>query len=226
MSVVVIDPPAPVVDLALAKRHLRVETDDDDDLIAIYLAAAQGAIDGPAGWLGRAIGTQTLELRLSSFQEEDWRLPGGGYAWDGTMWPNWSTWPFDKIPLPFPPLREIVSITYEDLTGADQVLDPSGWRQIGDGVTPSFGDVWPAGRLEASAVRVRYAAGYDGAGLDPAVAGPVPPPIIAAILMATAGLWANREDVVITDTRATQIINDAATNLLAPFRVWSPDRGR
>lgn len=216
MSVVVITPPELVVDLATAKAHLRVDHDDDDALIGVYLGGAQGAIDGPSGWLGRAIGVQTLELRLASFQAQDWRLPGG-YAWDGSVWPNWTHWPFDRIRLPYPPLITVTSITYEDLTGADVVLDESGWRALATAdsgaVVPTFGDIWPAGRIEANAVRIRYQAGYATA----------PPAIVSAILMATAGLYANREDVMITDTRATQIINDAYGNSLAPFRVWHSD---
>lgn len=32
-----------IIAVALAKKHLRVDADDEDDLIAVYLAAAEGA---------------------------------------------------------------------------------------------------------------------------------------------------------------------------------------
>lgn len=61
MRVVVVEPPLPFVTVEKAKSHLRVDGIDDDALIDGYIAAATGLIDGPAGWLGRAIGRQTLE---------------------------------------------------------------------------------------------------------------------------------------------------------------------
>lgn len=210
MKVVVITPPEPIVSLELAKAHLRVDDDDSDALIAVYIAAAQGAIDGPAGWLGRAIGVQTLELRLPDFFAENWRTPSG-FIWEDGAWTDWEVWPFDAITLPCPPLISVTSITYEDTAGVDQVLDPSGWKATDDGLTPSFNDIWPAGRIEANAVRIRYIAGY---------AAP-PPPIVGACLMAVAGLYANREDVIIDSSRVTEVVNDAYTNLLSPFQVWS-----
>ncbi len=59
----VIDPPAPLVTLERVKAHLRVDGAEEDDLIAVYIAAAQATIDGPGGWLGRALGRQTIEYR-------------------------------------------------------------------------------------------------------------------------------------------------------------------
>jgi uncharacterized phiE125 gp8 family phage protein len=212
MKLVVIDPPAPIVSLALAKAHLRVDNDDEDSLISLYIGAAQGAIDGPEGWLGKAVGVQTLELRLPAFFAQQWRV-GRAFAWEEGCWTDWSFWPFNQINLPCPPLKEVVSITYEDLQGNDQVLDPSGWRATDDGLTPAFNDIWPDGRIEANAVRVRYTAGYD-----------IPPaPIVSAVLMAVSGLYANREDVVIASARVTQVINDAYTNLLSPHWRLSAD---
>lgn len=62
MRVIVVEPPESFVTLAEAKAHLRVEHDDDDAYIDTLKAAAQGWIDGPTGWLRRAVGPQTLEL--------------------------------------------------------------------------------------------------------------------------------------------------------------------
>ncbi len=86
MPVVVVSPPAPLVGLDLLKQHLRVDGSDDDALITAYAAAAQGQIDGPAGWLGRAIGPQTLELRLDRFDAGDWQL-GRGSASGSAAYP-------------------------------------------------------------------------------------------------------------------------------------------
>ena len=56
MRVFVVTPPEPVVSIDEAKDHLRVDGDGEDALIEGLVAAATGHIDGPNGWLGRAIG--------------------------------------------------------------------------------------------------------------------------------------------------------------------------
>lgn len=217
MSVVVIVPPKPIVSLALAKQHLRVDGDDEDELITSYIATAQAAIDGPGGWLNRAIMPQTLELRQDGFYSQDWALGGGLFAWSGGWRQEaWSSWPFHRVQLPFPPLISVVSITYEGVSGADQTLTSSGWLATDEGVEPSFGASWPGGRLQANAVRIRYRAGYEIAG------NPAPPPqYVQGVLMAVAGLYMNREDIVIDAARVTQVVNDAATNLVTADRIFN-----
>ena len=110
MSVAVVDPPAPFVELDLAKAHLRVDHGDDDTLIGAYIAAACAALDGPDGWLRRAIGLQTLRAHIA--------VPWMAYH---------------DLDLPCPPVVEIVSIS--DVSGAAPlVLDPAGWVVAANGV--------------------------------------------------------------------------------------------
>lgn len=63
MSVRVITPPEPVVTFEEAAKHLRLDDDEERDYVTGLIAAAQGWIDGPAGWLGRSVGVQELEWR-------------------------------------------------------------------------------------------------------------------------------------------------------------------
>lgn len=96
MSVSVVTAPSPIITLDEAKMHVRVDGDGgviEDNLIKSYIAAATAWLDGPNGWLGRALGVQELE---------------------------WSSdrWPCALSELPCPPLIEIVSIKY---VGADSV---------------------------------------------------------------------------------------------------------
>src|SRR5690606_35307910 len=66
--VLITAPTAAVVTMGEAKRHLRVDHDDDDALIGGMIAGVVEHLD-PAGkgWLGRALQPQTWELRLDAF---------------------------------------------------------------------------------------------------------------------------------------------------------------
>jgi uncharacterized phiE125 gp8 family phage protein len=136
MRTIVITPPEPFVELDTAKAHLRVTDDTEDTLIAAYIAAACGHIDGPAGWLNRAIGQQTLEMRGSFFTGCDWALP-------------------------FPPVTSVISVKYLDSDGAEQTLDPDQYDVRGNVVARAYGTSWPSSRSTAETVRVRYEAGYE-----------------------------------------------------------------
>lgn len=135
MNVVTITPPEPLVSLALAKQHLRVEHETDDELIQAYIDAASGHIDGPGGWLGRAIGLQTLEARFDRFGCDLIRLSHG-------------------------PLQSVTSVTYDDEDGDETVLDDELYTLDDYGALLAYGGSWPFARLRAGSVRVRYQAGY------------------------------------------------------------------
>lgn len=79
MRVVTISPPAPIV----TPSDIPGGHDSDDALVLLFAAAAQAELDGPTGWLGRALGVQTLELTADE-------------------WPR---------ALPYPPFLELVSVT-------------------------------------------------------------------------------------------------------------------
>jgi uncharacterized phiE125 gp8 family phage protein len=95
MTVIVIEPPSPVVSVAEAKQNLRVDHAEDDSLIEGLIAAATGWLDGPDGWLGRALGGQVLEWQIDA-------------------------WPCRGYTLPYPPEVEVISVTYIDPNGDEQ----------------------------------------------------------------------------------------------------------
>jgi len=66
VTVRVITPALPILTVDEVKRQVRLEADEheEDAYLASLIAAAQGWIDGPEGWLGRSIGPQLLELRI------------------------------------------------------------------------------------------------------------------------------------------------------------------
>ena len=137
MHVRVTSAPEAVVDLVSAKDHLGIDHNDHDDLIDAYVAAATGHLDGPDGWLGRALGVQTLEARLDAF-------PCG-----------------EILRLRYPPFVDVTSIKYDDEDGVEQTLDPENYDVFDPlGVQLAVDCEWPAARVRKGAVRVTYEAGY------------------------------------------------------------------
>lgn len=133
-----ITPPEPPFTLAEAKAHLRVDHDDENDLIAIYMAAAVSAIDGPRGRLKKALLAQTWETAFDAF-------------------------PSAEIRLPVMPLLSVTSVTYTDEDGVSQTLDGSAYEVD---AYSDYGWIiptgnWPATMATVNAVVVRWVAGGD-----------------------------------------------------------------
>ena len=135
MRVLVANPPAAIVSLATAKEHLRVVTNDEDALITGYIAAAQSSIDGPRGWLGRSIVSQTLELRVRTFDR--------------------------TALLPYGPVQSIASVKYDDLAGAEQTVAAETYELSEGALALRPGAAWPTPKDATEAVRIRYVAGYE-----------------------------------------------------------------
>ena len=137
--VIVITPPERVVTLDQAKQHLRVDGDDDDALIKAFIDASTAHIDGPDGWLGKAIGLQTLEAGLDGFI-------------------------YDPISLPYPPVLTVTGIVYDDIAGVERTLDPATYEVRDGAIGTVWGKSWPSTRAYCGAsrsVRITYRAGYE-----------------------------------------------------------------
>lgn len=148
-----------------AKAHLRVDHEDDDDLIEGLIAAATEHLDGYTGVLGRALVTQT------------WRQDFCGFS--------------ARMGLPLRPVSSIASVTYFDGDNATQALGSTVYGLFADAagayvaLTPD--QAWPSTRSRRDAVSVTYVAGV----ADTAV----PAPIKQAILLMVGHWYANREAV-------------------------------
>lgn len=118
MRVVVITTPDPVVTFEEIERHLADVPDEDKEYVEGLVAAATAWIDGPAGWLGRALGEQTLEA-------------------SGVI-------RCDPVHLRFGPVIEIDSIKFTDAKGDEQTVDPARYMRDGDCVAVKAGYSWPA----------------------------------------------------------------------------------
>lgn len=161
---VVIPPTEPVVTWEEADAHLELDGDlSKKTYVESLVAAASGHIDGPDGWLGRALGVQTIEARLDNFD-------------------------CGSIRLPYKPVIDIVSVHYATPGGNIALIDPDQYELLGPSLVPVFGKVWPAANWQREAVRVRYRAGYDGE--EGRI---MPAPIKQAILLMVGDLYKFRE---------------------------------
>lgn len=195
-SLYLIDAPASeVVSIDEMKAHLRVDSDDENELIEAMTEAVTQHLDGRDGDLGRALIDQTWELRMEWFPQ--------------------------IVRLPLPPLIEVLAIEYLDDAGARQTFDASKYEVTGERkrgkISLLAGECWPrlpAGRAEPAIVRFR--AGYIDGGVSPPQPN-VPGPIKAAIKLMTGTLYQNRERVVVGETAIE--IPWAAEAMLRPYRV-------
>jgi len=141
-------PAEKLLSLDEAFDHLRLDpegsppTTPDAALVQSYIDAVTAEIDGADGWLGRALVTQTWQLKL-----------------------HWFPW---RIRLPLPPLQSVSAITYVDTAGAVQTVDAADYivsKSDSDPafVEPAFGKTWPATRDVPDAVTVEYVCGYGDA---------------------------------------------------------------
>lgn len=135
MRVLVVTPPEPFISLDEVKEFLRVDHSDHDTLLGTHIGAACAELDGPTGWLGRAIGLQTLELRADDFSS-------------------------DEFDLPFPEIIDVTSVKYLDADGAEQTIDAADYELAGTLLRRAYDITWPSPRSHAEVVRIRYRAGY------------------------------------------------------------------
>lgn len=192
---VLVTPPAvEPVTLDAAKLHCRVDNDvtADDTLISALITAARQWVEEATG---RALITQTWRLALRAFPaEREVRLPRG-------------------------PVQSVTSLTYLDratslrvtVAPATYLLSSDNW---GAELMPAPGATWPTASLadHPEAVAVTYATGY-GAG-----AASVPQPLVAAMQLLIAHLYANREAVVVGPESGIGSVPFTVEALTAPYR--------
>lgn len=113
-----------------------------DNQLNRYIAAAVAHIDGAFGYLGRALVSQTWELKLDSFPAE--------------------------IELPLPPFQTVDLLTYIDTDGNLVTLSansPLIYQVLTDErrrarIVPVYGEEWPSARVEPGSVTVRFTCGW------------------------------------------------------------------
>lgn len=199
MNLIRISPPAALpLSLAEVKALAGLEglDESEDARIAAYLRAAVERVEGPDGWIQRALITQTWALRLDAFPGTLTYRPG--FIWRGEFCPTHL-----EIELPLPPLQSVTSITYLS-GGVEETLDTSAYQVAGIGdrnkarLRPAVS--WPTTDDIADAVMITFVAGYGDSWND------VPEVIRQAITLMVQGFYDGCE-------------SEAATHLLRPYRV-------
>jgi len=141
------------IDLAEAKLHLRVTDDSQDPIILSILSAARVAAE--------TITRQ--QLLYARYQLVLDKFPMAGV---GTPLPfaHVVNYPAFAIILPHSPIVDVVSISYLDMNGTSQVMDPADYvvnaALMPAIITPGFGKIWPIPLPQIGAVSVTYDAGY------------------------------------------------------------------
>lgn len=205
MTVRVITPPEPIVSpVDIAGDHAV-----DDASVTSMIAAVTEAIVGPSGWLGRSLGPQTLELTLPAFCGRN-------------------------VGLPCLPIIGPATVKYLDRDGVEQTVDAADYRLIDSRIWLNHGFAFPATACEADAVRIRYEAGYNGAGIDKT--GIVPERARQAIILSVQHLKSlsvdslylrvdevdgvGRKEFTLSD-QASNIVDRTCDRLLVGLRLYS-----
>ena len=221
---IVIEPPAPLLTPDLVRERLAVSDRVTDDTLAAYIAAATADLDCPGGWLGRALGAQTLEARLDAFPGHCRR----GFEHDDPL--------RDRhrhrlaLTLQFPPIVSIVGVTYRDACGEAQTVDPSTYVFDGDRtITPVVGGAWPPTIPASEAVRIRYEAGYAEGQLPVAIGQAIVIGVSLILSMTRPDILLKQDTVVgvsstVWETAAIAVVLAALEkvvgNLVQPYRVY------
>jgi uncharacterized phiE125 gp8 family phage protein len=123
------------------KAHARIDTSDDDDLIATYITAARRYLERR---MRRCFISQTVVEKF-----DDWQFL------------------FRPV---YSPLVSVTSIVYVDANGTNQTLSSS-YYTVDTTATPgrlyeSYSYSWPTIRDQRNAVTLTYVAGYGAAASD------------------------------------------------------------
>lgn len=186
------------VDVELAKLHLRVDIDEDDELIVGCIAAARSYVETVCG---RSLVSQTWDYTID--RQWPWSL-------------NLDTMCHEQqIDLPVAPLVSVTSITYVDAAGATQTLASNQYVVDGSNVIgriyPAYSVTWPSVRDQNRAITVRFVAGYG-------TAASIPEGIKQALLLLIGHFYAQRQPAVIGEV--ANEVTLAVSALVAPHRVY------
>ena len=197
MTTVLLVPPASEpISLAQAKAWLRLDTNDEDDLVQSLIVGARSIVETMTG---RALIAQT------------WRLTRD--AWPDTFAINGFFGAADialDMPLPFAPVASIDAVRVIGDDGAPQLIAAGTYALVDfpDAARIVFMTAPAAPTRSVAGIEIDVVVGY-GAAAD------VPQPLRQAILMMVARWFEDRGD---GEAQAPSDLRGAARGLVAPYR--------
>lgn len=108
-----------------------------------------------------------------------------------------------------------ISLTYLDLTGTEQVFDPSNYIFFADKLTLLPGKAWPIAATLSDAVRLEYSSGYG------TVASAVPQRLKKAVMYLAAHFYTVRDIIA---TELTKEVSLTLSAILGPFMTFRVPR--
>lgn len=192
------------VSVDLARRHCRIDSTYDDDLIEMYVTSARMWAEA---WLNRALFTQTIRYSVT------WAPPPTAtplVPQSLIVFPlNWPPLVKAPIELPRAPVQAVSEIMWgpvDDMT----LADPNDYT-VNSNVEPGYVSVKPQllPRIPQQSMTITYTAGWTDDDLTL-----IPMPIRHAILLLTAFLYEQRGDV-------NSDMPPAAKALMWPYRLWT-----
>jgi uncharacterized phiE125 gp8 family phage protein len=190
------------VDIDTVRRHCRVDSDYDDDLLTMYATTARELVES---WLNRACIAQELIFTITNSPPP---TASPLVPQSLIVFPlNWPPVIRKPISIPRAPCINVSEVLWgqvEDLT----VADPDDYI-LNLGADP--GQIMLKAPLvpmiPAYSMQMTYTAGYGDAETD------VPGPIRHGILMVTAALYESRGDIDNT-------LPATAWSIMTPYRLW------
>jgi hypothetical protein len=138
----VVPPTIEPISLSLAKKQVRIDIPDDNELLTTYIEVAR---DYCESYCNRAFYPQTWQLFLDTFPFGDWRSTTPPDQRDPSNFSKY--WSDLAIRLPKPMCTAVLSINYKDQTGTPQVLDPTLYAVDANSrparIVPGPGRIWP-----------------------------------------------------------------------------------
>lgn len=204
MTLQLVTPPTEEpVTLSEAKLHLRVDFDDDNDLIQMLIEAARVAVESITL---RQLCTATWRMVLDSFPGPS--LMGVPYGQTFSLLGH-------AILIPKAPITNVMSIEYQDMGGLWQTMPACDY--VVDSacdltrITPKFGKIWPINLPQIGSVRVTFTAGYGDATM-------VPAGLKSWMKLRIGSLYAHREEVALM-SRGQLAALPFVDGLLDPYKV-------
>ena len=182
------------ISLAEARNHLRIEAygspeaHPDDDKIELLIKSAREWCEE---YTGRAFASQTIEMALDDFPE-------------------------NEIELPITPVTSITSVKYINVSGVETTISNSTYA-LDDYSQPNWliltaGSLWPITNGGANNVKIRMVVGNTSAN--------IPSAIKSAMLLIVGNLYENRQEDIAATSRVTfNSLPMGVYNLLQPYRL-------